>query len=203
MEIGKIYGYVRISKDTSDMENQRYQIDLHSKTVYGRKVDEWFEDLITGKAKATERELGKLIDKTKKKDVLLMASTSRFGRNFFDVMLTGSILYEKGAGLYAIQQNFDFSPRNPMAKIFLSIYAFMDEAERENISSRTKAALQRLKAEGVKLGKPLGSYTKKLEGKESEIKNYIEKGLSKTAIGKIYGVKRQTITSFIKNKSAA
>jgi DNA invertase Pin-like site-specific DNA recombinase len=199
MEIVKIYGYIRISKDSLDMKNQRYQILEHSRQFYGKEVDEWFEDVVTGKAKATDRELGKLIDKMKKGNLLLIASTSRFGRNFFDVMLTGSKLYEKNAGLYAIQQNLDFSPKNPLAKLLMSVYAWMDESERETISTRTKIALARLKSEGVVLGRPKGTYSKKLEGKEKEILKLKEKGLSFEEIGLKFGASRQTVSAFLKD----
>lgn len=199
MKVGKIFGYIRISKDTSDMENQRYQINLFSCTQLGRKPDEWFEEVVTGKARAADRELGKLIEKIKKDDLLVIASTSRFGRNFFDVMQTGSILYERGAGLYAIQQNLDFSKRNPIAKLLISVYAWMDEAERETISTRTKISLQRLKSEGVILGRPANSYSKKLEGKEKDILRMRNKKVSLETIAAKYDVTRQTVSTFLKS----
>lgn len=196
-----IYGYIRISKDSSNVENQRHQISQYCKSVLQTDSVEWFEDVISGTAKANERELGKLIAKMKKDDLLVIASTSRFGRNFFDVLLTGSLLYEKNAGLYAIQQNFDFSPKNPLAKLLMSVYAWMDEAEREAISERTKAALSRMKENGAELGRPKGTTSKKLSEKESEVMKYHEMGLSFTAIGKMYDVSRQTVANFIASKT--
>jgi DNA invertase Pin-like site-specific DNA recombinase len=196
-----IYGYIRISKDSSNIENQRHQILQYCKTQLNTDSIEWFEDVISGQAKATDRKLGKLIEKMKYDDLLIIASTSRFGRNFFDVMLTGSLLYEKGAALYAIQQNFDFSPKNPLAKLLMSVYAWMDEAEREAISERTKASLSRLKDNGVVLGRPNGSTTSKLAENEKEVLKYNDMGLSFTAIAKIYNVSRQTVANFIAAKA--
>ncbi len=198
METNEIFAYIRISKDTSDIDNQRFQIDEYCKQIYGKLPDHYFEDVITGKAKANERELGKLLNKMKKNDLLIGVSTSRFGRNFFDVMLTGSILYDKGAALYTIQQNFDFSKRNPFAKVFLSIYAYMDEAERQSISDRTKAALDKKRAAGQKLGRPFGTTSSVLKEHQKEVLEYRKKGLSFTAIGKILGVTRQTVSAFLK-----
>lgn len=195
-----IYGYIRISKDSSNIENQRHQISQYCKTVLQTEAIEWFEDVISGQAKANERELGKLISKMRKDDLLVIASTSRFGRNFFDVLLTGSLLYEKGAGLYAIQQNFDFSPKNPLAKLLMSVYAWMDEAERESISERTKASLSRMKDNGIVLGRPTGTTSRKLAESETQILKYHEMGLSYTAIAKMYGVSRQTVANFISSK---
>ena len=196
----KIYGYIRISKDTSDMENQRFQINDYTMKNYGKIPDETFQDLITGKKKANERELGKLLDKMTTGDLLIIASTSRYGRNFFDVMLTGNLLYEKDASFYAIQQNFEFSRRNPMAKIYLAIYAQMDEWERENTSKRNKAVIQRAKAEGRYTGgRPKDSLKEVSERELKGLIKTIENGeYSKYILCKIIKVSRPTFNKFLK-----
>lgn len=40
----KIYGYLRISKDTSDTENQLYQVEEYCMKTYKRLPDETIED---------------------------------------------------------------------------------------------------------------------------------------------------------------
>jgi len=76
------------------------------------------------------------------------------------------------------------------------------EIERNLISQRTKEALARKKAEGVILGRPKGSKSKvkKLTGKEAEIKNLLDKNVSKSAIARIMGVHRVTVNEFIKSQ---
>ena len=60
------------------------------------------------------------------------------------------------------------------------------EIEREFISMRTKEALAKLKADGKKLGRPPGKATKLLlDARETEIKGYLKKGISKRAIAKL------------------
>ena len=56
------------------------------------------------------------------------------------------------------------------------------------------------KAEGVILGRPKGSKSKvkKLTGKEAEIKNLLDKKVSKSAIARILGVHRLTVAEFVK-----
>lgn len=192
-----IYGYIRISKDSSNVENQRHQILQYCKSVLNTDSVEWFEDIISGQAKANERELGKLISKMKRGDMLIIASTSRFGRNFFDVLLTASLIYERGASLYAIQQSFEFSEKNPLSKVIMSVHAWADEAERESISERTKASLSRMKDNGITLGRPTGTTSKVLDEHKKDVLKYAEMGLSQTAIGKMYGVTRQTVSNFL------
>jgi DNA invertase Pin-like site-specific DNA recombinase len=68
------------------------------------------------------------------------------------------------------------------------------------ISSRTKEALARKKSEGKRLGRPKGSYAKetKLTGKERVIQELLDKRISHAAIGRILGVNRGTVTTFVR-----
>jgi DNA invertase Pin-like site-specific DNA recombinase len=63
-----------------------------------------------------------------------------------------------------------------------------------------KEALVRKRAEGVVLGRPKGSKSKikKLSGKEAKIKLLINRNFSISAIARILGVHRLTMTTFIK-----
>ena len=68
------------------------------------------------------------------------------------------------------------------------------------ICKKREEALARKKAEGVILGRPKGSKSKvkKLTGKEAEIKNLLDKKVSKSAIARILGVHRLTVAEFVK-----
>ena len=63
----------------------------------------------------------------------------------------------------------------------------------------TKEALARKKAEGVLLGRPKGSKSKvnKLTGRESEVKRLLEMNMTKSAIAKVMGVHRSTISKYL------
>jgi DNA invertase Pin-like site-specific DNA recombinase len=86
------------------------------------------------------------------------------------------------------------------SKVLAFAFGLSAEIERNLISQRTKEALARKRAEGVILGRPKGSKSKikKLSGKESKIKSLLDKRTSKSAIARILGVHRFTITNFIK-----
>mgnify|MGYP001004021180 CR=1 FL=1 len=60
----------------------------------------------------------------------------------------------------------------------------------------------RKKAEGVVLGRPKGSKSTKtkLTGQEKQIKELLEKKVSYSAIGRIMGVHRLTVSSFVKER---
>lgn len=76
------------------------------------------------------------------------------------------------------------------------------EIERNLISQRTKEALARKRAEGVVLGRPVGSKSSKtkLTGHEKKIQELLDKKVSYSAIGRILGVHRLTVSSFVKNQ---
>ena len=76
------------------------------------------------------------------------------------------------------------------------------EIERNLISQRTKEALARKKAKGVVIGRPKGkkSSKTKLAGQEQKIKELLDKKVSYSAIGRILGVHRLTVSAFVKSK---
>lgn len=87
------------------------------------------------------------------------------------------------------------------SKVLAFAFGLSAERERNLISQRTKEALARKRAEGVILGRPKGSKSKtvKLTGREKEIKALLDKNVSKSAIGRILGVHRLTVSEYIKN----
>ena len=75
------------------------------------------------------------------------------------------------------------------------------EIERDLVSERTKEGLKRARAQGKLLGRPKGSLGKsKLDGYESEIREYLGKGVNVTNIAKIYGVSWNTMRHFIRSR---
>ena len=61
--------------------------------------------------------------------------------------------------------------------------------------------MQRKKLEGVKLGRPKGVPGKsKLDGKEEDIKKFLEKGVGVASLAKIYDCSWPTMKNFINNK---
>ena len=71
----------------------------------------------------------------------------------------------------------------------------------ERNSQRTKEALARKKSQGQKLGRPIGSKASyvKLTGKDEKIKKLLDKKVSVSAIGRLLGVHRVTVSEYIKN----
>jgi len=69
------------------------------------------------------------------------------------------------------------------------------------ISTLTKAALAKRKAEGKTLGRPKGSLsTSKLDGREVEILHMLDKGVSKASAAKMLDVSRGTLYNWLKSR---
>ena len=111
-----------------------------------------------------------------------------------------NLLMKNGVQIWTIKDNFQ-SGDSMQAKILAFCFGLVAEMERELISQRTKEALARKRAEGVVLGRPLGSKSKrlKLTGHEAEIRSMLDLNNSKSAIARKFGVCRKTLISFIKN----
>ncbi|MBR5599166.1 MAG: recombinase family protein, partial [Alphaproteobacteria bacterium] len=80
-----IYGYIRISTDKQNQENQKFEIIEFAKKN-NIHIDKWIEETISSQKNLEERKLGKLIKKLKKDDILIASEISRIGRNLLQIM---------------------------------------------------------------------------------------------------------------------
>ena len=72
---------------------------------------------------------------------------------------------------------------------------------RDLISERTKEGLATARAQGKMLGRPKGLPGKsKLDGKENDLRELLEKGLSISSIAKMLDVSRNALYHFIKTR---
>ncbi len=194
-----IYGYIRVSTDKQTVENQRYEINqfCNKKEML---VNKWVEETISGTKKIKERELGKLLKKMKKGDILICSELSRLGRSLLMIMGVLNECMNRDIQVWTIKDNYRLGS-DINSKVLAFAFGLSAEIERNLISQRTKEALARKKAEGVVLGRPKGSKSKKtkLTGQEKKIQELLDKKVSYSAIGRILGVHRLTVSSFVKN----
>jgi len=192
------YGYIRISTDKQTTENQRYEILKFADTKQ-LIIDEWIEETISSTKKLDVRKFGELLHRMQKGDVLIVSELSRMGRNLMQIMKILHDCMEKDVMVYTVKENYELG-NNINSKVLAFAFGLSAEIERNLISQRTKEALARRKAEGQILGRPKGSKSqmRKLTGKEDEIKSLMNKKISYSAIGRILGVHRLTVSSFVK-----
>ena len=193
-----IYGYIRVSSDKQTVENQRFEISnfCEKKSLI---INLWVEETISGMTKVENRKLGKLLRKMKKGDVLICSELSRLGRNLLMIMGVLNECMNRNIQVWTIKDNYRLGS-DINSKVLAFAFGLSAEIERNLISQRTKEALARKKAEGVVLGRPKGSKSAKtkLTGQEKQIKELLEKKVSYSAIGRILGVHRLTVSSLVK-----
>ncbi|TBX64782.1 master DNA invertase Mpi family serine-type recombinase [Flavobacterium silvisoli] len=192
------YGYIRVSTDRQTTQNQKFEIKNYAKEK-DIVIDEWIEETISATKKLEQRKFGLLLKKMKKGDVLIVSELSRMGRNLMQIMKILHDCMEKDIQVFTIKERYELG-NNINSKVLAFAFGLSAEIERNLISQRTKEALARKKAEGVILGRPLGSKssTLKLTGKEEEIKKLLKKKISYSGIGRILGAHRLTVSTFVK-----
>ena len=193
-----IYGYIRVSTDKQNVENQRFEIENYCKER-GMIVSSWIEETISGTKKIDQRKLGKLLNKLKKDDILICAELSRLGRNMFMIMSILNYCMEREIKVWTIKDNYRLGD-DLTSKVLAFAFGLSAEIERNLISQRTKEALVKKRAEGIILGRPKGRKSSyyKLSGKDSIIEELLNKGIPKTQIAKILNVHRNTLSKYMK-----
>lgn len=193
-----IYGYIRVSTDKQTVENQRFEI-----SKYARKnnlpIDQWIEETVSGTIAPDKRNLGKLIDMARSRDIIICSELSRLGRNIFMIMSILNTLMETNVSVYTVKEGYRLGD-DLTSKVLAFAFSISAEIERELISQRTREALRRRKAEGRTLGHPKGKRNShvKLSGQEEKIRQMLAFGYSKADISKELNVCPATLYNFIK-----
>jgi len=193
-----IYGYIRVSTDKQTVDNQRYEIEQFC-LKNDIKIEQWIEETISGTKSPEKRLLGSLLAAVKADDLIICSELSRLGRSLFMIMSILNHLMLRDVRIWTIKDNYRLGD-NIQSKVLAFAFGLSAEIERELISQRTKEALARKRSEGKVLGRPSGrksSYVK-LSGREQEIRDLLEKRVTKSAIGRLFGVNRMTVDAFLK-----
>ena len=192
------YGDSRVSSDKQTVENQRFEIDSFCSSQQ-LLIDDWIEETISGTKNFSTRQLGKLLRKVKKNDIIICCELSRLGRNLFMIMEVLNICMTKECRVWTINDNYRLGD-DIQSKVLAFAFGLSAEIERNLISQRTKEALARKKAEGVRLGRPRGrsfcrsSY--KLHDREQQIAKMRTDGMSFQTIADVLHVNRDTVRNY-------
>jgi DNA invertase Pin-like site-specific DNA recombinase len=193
------YGYLRVSTDKQDENTQKIGVEDKAKKM-NLKIDEYIIDHgVSGLREPEKRELGRLMGKLKKDDLIIASELSRLGRSMLMVMRILEYCMRNGVKVITVKDNYELGD-NIQSKVLAFAFSLAAEIERDMISRRIKEGLARKKSEGVKLGRPIGrkSSNVKLTGKEDEIKALRKKKIGKSALGRMFNVHRMTVDTFMK-----
>ena len=146
------FAYLRVSTNEQTTEQQLHQIKEAGHGVESDRV--YVEHGVSGRVPALQREqFARLHERLKAGDVVIVAKLDRLGRDIVDVVTTVQELTKNGVALEVL--GLGRLDSSAQSRLTLNMLAAVSQFEREIIGERTKAKLAQLKADGVKLGRPV------------------------------------------------
>ena len=197
----KTVAYLRVSTAQQDVRSQRLAI-LEYARKHDFRIDDFIEATASGQASEKRRRLDELTSILQRGDRLVVSELSRLGRSLGQIVAILDAFAKAGVAFVALKENICVEGRRDIqTKVMTTLFALFAEVERDLISERTREGLARARSSGRKLGRPKGSLgVSRLDGKEDEIRRFLELGVSKTAIAKITGVSRTALYSFMSTR---
>ena len=192
-----IYGYLRVSTEKQFIENQKFEINRFA-DENNIKIDKWISESISGTIVIKKRKLGTVLKHVKRGDILICSEISRLGRTLFMIMDVLSECLKKEVSIWTVKERYKLGD-DISSKVLAFAFGLSAEIERKLISDRTKEALARLRSEGKKLGRPVGSKNK-LPNKKIDyemIAKLEKKGRTRLDIAKKLGVNINTLYKYI------
>jgi DNA invertase Pin-like site-specific DNA recombinase len=187
--------YVRVSTADQNIENQLNALRELAQLRFWQPYAEYIDKAISGSKR--HRPLFDQMIKDAKANrfkVILTVKLDRLGRSFFHLFQVVEELQQIGVDIITLDGKVDTT--TIQGKVFFTISAIFAEIERDMISERTKAGLQRAKAGGKRLGRP---------SKDIDMKRVAQlrsQGYGWRRMEKELGVSYQTIRSHVLRKSS-
>lgn len=197
----KVYCYLRVSTEMQTVESQKIGVESLAKKK-GLTIDEYIVDNgVSGTVNANNRNLGKLLRKMRKGDILICSELSRLSRSMIELISMLQSSLQKGCKIYSDKEGYELGD-NIEAQVIAFAFSLCADIERRMISQRTKEGLARAKANGKTLGRPKGFVCKHhiTDGKDHKYKMLRLKGLSKIQIAKKFRMSYKTIQNWVKSK---
>jgi putative DNA-invertase from lambdoid prophage Rac len=182
----RTFAYVRVSTAGQTTENQIHEIEAAGFKVEARRIIT--ETISGGTAIAQRPGFIRLMDKLESGDILVVTKLDRLGRDAMDVSSTVAMLEKIGVKVHCLALG-GVDLTSSTGKLTMGVINSVAEFERDLLVERTQAGLNRAKAEGKVLGRPLSLAEKQCE----EILISLAKGSSISALARKYSTSRQTI----------
>lgn len=192
------FSYLRVSTVDQDTEKNKLDILLFANSKKLGNV-EFTEEKITGKIHFRERALGKLLDKMKQGDVLIVPELSRLARSVSQILEVIGLCKQKEITLYSLKEGFNSGDSGITSVITSTVFALVAQIERDLISQRTKEALHAKRAMGIKLGRPKGKKGKsKLDAYKDTIIELNNLKVPKTQIARRFNTTVPNLYNYLK-----
>ena len=201
-----IYGYLRVSSDEQDVNSQKQGVEGFAKEK-GWTIDEYITDEgVSGGKDPSKRNLGPLLQKLHKGDIVICSEISRLGRDLYMVMDILHFCMQQECVIYTVKDRFTLGD-DIQSKVLAFAFGLAAEIERQMIRQRTKEGLKLRMKMGSLVGRPYidreageRSQTdarKKLEGNKEQVITQFQWGVPFRRLAANFGVDRNTLYRYL------
>ncbi|MDC0865139.1 recombinase family protein [Rickettsiaceae bacterium] len=178
-------GYARVSSSNQDLQIQQEAlkksgcIKIYSEAISGKNND---------RPKLTE-----MLNNLREGDIVVVYKIDRVARSLKGLIEIIEILHKKKVEFVSLDSGDKVDTTSPMGKAFFQIAGVFAELERGMINTRTKAGIEKARADGVKFGRRVGSKNKSTADKIEKIKIFLQAKKTYDWIAKELSVSKETI----------
>ena len=187
-----IVAYLRVSTERQHLINQRNEITKFAQ-ARGLTIDRWEKEVVSGRCRKEDRNLGHLLKSLKSGDSLIVTELSRLSRTLYDIMSVLNNCLERKITVYSTKDGYAFDD-SINSKVLAFAFGLVAEIERNLISLRTREALATRRQAGIRLGRPANYRPKHqlLNEKRERIADLLKQGVPVKTICLRYGFSRST-----------
>ncbi|WP_157267554.1 recombinase family protein [Azohydromonas aeria] len=185
--MSRTFCYCRVSTENQTTDNQVKEIREAGFAIEPHRI---VCETVSGSQAAAKRPgFKKLVEKLEPGDVLVVTKLDRLGRSALDVRATVDMLAANKVRVHCLALG-GVDLTSAAGKMTMQVIAAVAEFELDLLKERTKAGLDRAKAEGKKLGRR----SSLSEGDIAEVRTLIKQpGQTVSGLAKKYEVSRATI----------
>lgn len=150
-----VIAYLRVSTTRQHIENQQDEIIRYAKKK-DLQINRWISDTVSGKTESKKRNLGKILNRLKKGDSLIVTELSRLSRSLHEIMQIMKFCVDNNVEIHSTKDGYIFDD-SINSKVLSFAFGLAAEIEHKLISQRTKEAMALRKSEGKHMGRRKGS----------------------------------------------
>ncbi|EKP0299441.1 DNA invertase Pin-like site-specific DNA recombinase [Aeromonas hydrophila] len=192
----RTFAYCRVSTAEQDTETQILAIRKAGYEVQDSRV---ISEVVSGGMQAMQRpEFKALVEhKLEAGDRLVVLKLDRLGRDSIDIQTTIKQLQEKQIEVVSLDMPTVKNITGAEGMLMMQLLAAFAQFERERIKERTREGLERAKAKGKKMGRPVATETREAVAKAQR------DGLSQSHAAKVLGLSTRTIKRYWEGEEKA
>jgi putative DNA-invertase from lambdoid prophage Rac len=188
MPMTATFAYLRVSKNDDVMTTANQRLELEQA---GHRIDYWHEDTISGSTQAMARPgFAAMLGKMRDGETLIVSKLDRLGRDAIDVVATVRMLAERSVRVI-VHSLGGVDLVSPTGKLLVTMLAAVAEMERDLLIERTRAGIERARAEGKSIGRP----PKTTPEQRAEMLTCLTVGVTVSAVARKYGISRASVVA--------